>query len=97
MTEDARTFWASIIAPNGVLDEEQVHNELHDYWHMLQEVPRVYEYITCGRMSKPLYYAHDVLSVADECTEKFIREAVTEALQRVKAGERVDDVLEEFK
>jgi len=54
-------FWDAIVCPGGVWDLEQVTRELIDYEHLLGEVPKVYGEITGGLMSKPHYYADDVI------------------------------------
>ena len=55
-------FWKDIICVgNGIIDIEQVKNELCDYYKMLQEVPKVYCEVTDGILSKPLYDAETVL------------------------------------
>ena len=66
-------FWKKIICDeNGNVDVEQVKKELCDYYHMLQEVPRVYSEVTGGMLSKPLYYAQEVL---DYFYEKYANKA----------------------
>ena len=61
-------FWRVIVCPNGdgVLDVEQVKKELADYHDLLHEVPKVYDHITGGRISKPHTHAHAVIAEADE-------------------------------
>lgn len=57
MTNDVekvyREFWQEIVAPNGKLDLEQVKKELFDFHKILEEVPKVYDNVTGGRLSKP--------------------------------------------
>lgn len=56
-------FWKEIICDkDGNIDIEKVKNELHDYYIMLEEVPKVYSEITDGILSNPLYDAETVLS-----------------------------------
>lgn len=57
-------FWKEIICDkDGNINIEKVKNELHDYYIMLEEVPKVYSEITDGLLSKPLYDAEIVLGV----------------------------------
>jgi hypothetical protein len=59
---DETNFWKPIIfRNNGVIDEQQVMKELSDFSFMLREVPIVYCEITGGQLSKPLYWAYQVL------------------------------------
>ncbi|MFG1857558.1 hypothetical protein ACGFJT_37390 [Actinomadura geliboluensis] len=47
-------FWKQIVErPDGTLDLDQVKRELHDYHQLLQKIPKVYDEITGGRISKP--------------------------------------------
>ncbi len=60
-------FWAEIVLnPDGSLNVDQIKRELHDYRALLENVPKVYDHITNGRISKPLTPADVVCSVADE-------------------------------
>lgn len=59
-------FWAPIVAPDGVLNLEQVKAELHDYYTLICEVPKVYDHITGGRISKPNTLASVVIAEHDE-------------------------------
>ena len=56
-------FWKEIICDkDGNINIEKVKNELHDYYIMLQEVPKVYCEVTGGILGNPLYDAETVLS-----------------------------------
>ena len=60
-------FWKKIVCDeDGNINVEQVKNELCDFYHMLQEVPKVYSEITNGVLSKPMYDATTVLNYFDE-------------------------------
>jgi hypothetical protein len=75
---EAGKFWDSLFE-KGITSEE-IKNELTDYHFVLSQVPIVYEELTGGRMSKPNYYASDVIaqarSVQEEDTQAAIKEAV---------------------
>ncbi len=58
-------FWKDIIYKDGVLNEEQVLKELNDFYFIMQQVPKVYDHITKGRLSKLMYEAATVISEAD--------------------------------
>lgn len=48
-------FWKEIVClPDGTPDLGQIKRELHDFLLMITEVPKVYNWITGGRISKPL-------------------------------------------
>ncbi len=60
-------FWKDIICKeDGIIDIEQLKLELHDFYRMIQEVPKVYCEVTGGMLSKPLYEAETVLELFRE-------------------------------
>lgn len=76
-----RQFWDDIIRnPDGSLNEDQVHLELADYGHLIREVPKVYDAITGGTLSKPNYFAHAVIGVYEDQRNRDIDDAVLEVL-----------------
>lgn len=46
-------IWVPVLYQDGVLDAEQVKKEIHDYSMLLGFVPKVYDAVTGGRVSKP--------------------------------------------
>ena len=57
-------FWKEIVYDeNGNLSEDLVAKELADYELILDEVPKVYCAVTNDRMSKPTYYAREVITM----------------------------------
>lgn len=80
LADDRRAFWLPIIAPGGVVDVEQVLLELGDFSHVMTEVPKVYDAITNGRMSKCTYFAGDVISVYEAEVTDSVHAAETEVL-----------------
>ena len=82
-------FWCRLVTrPDGTLDEDAVKSELHDYKVLLDNVPKVYEHITGGRMSKPHYEASDVIAEAEEHYERERRELFAEELRDEAVIER---------
>lgn len=70
LLEKSWEFWKPIIYKNdGTLDIEAVKKELCDFYFMLEEVPKVYCHITGNKLSKPLYFAHTIISEADQYYE----------------------------
>lgn len=57
-------FWKDIVCnEDGTINIEQLKKELCDFSVMMNEVPKVYCEVTGNVMSKPLYYADDVIAV----------------------------------
>lgn len=60
--ETYENFWKLIVEKDGEVDMEQVKKELHDFHIVMNEVSKVYSHLTGGQLSKPHYYADDVIS-----------------------------------
>jgi hypothetical protein len=74
-------FWKDIVEnEDGTLNVDAVKRELADFRHMLNEVPAVYEFVTGGMLSKPNYYARDVISAASDYIERCIEEGLQDYL-----------------
>lgn len=71
-------FWKEIVEVGGVIDIEQVKKELADYWFILQQVPKVYGAITKGKLTKPNYYASEVIAEYEDCVNKLVEEELKE-------------------
>ena len=79
---DYADFWAPLVeTPDGALDRDKVARELCDYHRMMDEVVKVYDHITRGRLTKPNTLAACVISEADGVAQEDIDEAVNEALE----------------
>lgn len=67
------TFWKEIVcSPDGMVNLEQVKKELHDFHYVMGEVPKVYCHVTGDRLSKIMYPAETVISVADEYMQEIV-------------------------
>lgn len=67
-----REFWKPLVFRRGKLDIEAVKRELFDYHMVLGEVPKVYDHITNGRISKPQTRHEDVIAVADDVVDELV-------------------------
>lgn len=94
---ETHEFWDEIVRnTDGTLNEDAVYAELHDFLHMIHEVPKVYSEITCGQLSKPNYYASAVLDVANDCAEENLRHVIEDIVVALRQGATVDDIEEEY-
>lgn len=59
-------FWAFLVTNDGEIDMEKLKNELFDFYQVLGYVPRVYDHVTGGRVSKILTKPEVVCALADE-------------------------------
>lgn len=76
-------FWEPIVAPKGIVDLELIKLELSDYRMMLNFVPRVYDHVTGGRISKPNTDPDVVCSVADDYRNDLINSDEEEDARRL--------------
>lgn len=76
-------FWKNIIENDHGIDIVQMKKELYDFWMMIQEVPKVYDHVTGGQVSKPLTSADVVNSLADEYYDGICQEHIED----MKLGE----------
>lgn len=60
-------FWKPIVEKDGEVDMDQIKKELYDFHMVMQEVSKVYDHITNGKISKLLTHADVVISEADDC------------------------------
>ena len=72
-------FWAPIVTnEDGSLNLDQVKRELADWKFAMRQVAKVYCHVTGDTLSKPMYYAEGVISVADEYMEQRIQWAIND-------------------
>lgn len=64
--EKFNNFWLPLISTGRQLDIEKIKNEFHDFDFVIEQLPKVYSYITGGRLSKHMYEAAVVISEHDE-------------------------------
>lgn len=78
-------FWKNWVYPEGAT-AEQVQDELHDYRVLMENVPKVYDSVTGGRISKPMTKPEAVISEAEDHTARLVDEAVKEAGEQLAAS-----------
>ena len=60
--KDYKEFWKNIVEKKGKLSKDAIMRELSDYSFMMEEVPKVYDHVSGGRISYPNTYAFEVIS-----------------------------------
>lgn len=69
--QESWEFWKKIVLhPNGELHELQIRRELHDFYLVMQRVPKVYDHITGGAISKILTDPHVVIDYCEKHYEE---------------------------
>lgn len=81
--EEWKDFWLDILTTDGKFDEKKIKDEIHDFAYVLREVPKVYSHITNGNMSKPNYWASEVISVSDDYTTELCDEAYDDGKREI--------------
>jgi hypothetical protein len=71
------SYWKELVEnPDGTLNLDAVKRELFDFHFVMSEVPKVYDHITGGGLSKANYYASGVISLAEEVVAQRINWAI---------------------
>jgi hypothetical protein len=81
--------WLAGVYDGEKLTTEKVGAELSDYHFILGEVPKVYDHVTGGLLSKPNYHANVVIAAADDHVTRLVRDELAdlaEASGAPKAG-----------
>lgn len=74
--------WKSLIYTDGKLDEEKVKNELMDYGFLLEQVPKVYDAVTGGKLSKTNYHAQTIIAGYKEQFDDYVhKDDIRDALE----------------
>ena len=74
-------FWKDIVEKLGGVDMEQVKKELHDFGILLSNVPKVYEYITGGMLSKPMTDPDVIITMAEDKFNEDYAETVQDEIK----------------
>lgn len=65
--ESYNRYWKGIVENNkGEIIMDQVMRELHDYMILLDTIPKLYDYVTGGRCTKPFTDIEVVKQLVDE-------------------------------
>lgn len=95
-------FWRELVTDDtGQLDLDKVARELADYSLLLDEVPKAYDEVTGGQLSKPNTAAHHVVAAADERAADHYARELCEVADRldwdVNVSLALREVAEEWK
>ena len=89
-------FWKDIIMKDGVIDIEQLKKELSDFSMILDEVPKVYDHITGGLLSKPTYPADVVITQADDHSNECFKDNIKDLIRCHLDEESMETPLEDL-
>lgn len=71
-------FWKGIVEKNGQVNMDQVKKELFDFYFLIDAIPKVYDAVTGGMISKPLTSPEMVISIFNDYVQDLCDEAVKE-------------------
>ena len=60
--------------------------ELVDFAFVIEQVPKVYDSVTCGKFSKPNHRAETIIDAAYDCTQRWIDDAIKEEREIASHG-----------
>jgi len=76
-------FWKDIVEnPDGTLNMDQLKRELAEWKFAMGEVAKVYCHVTGGQLSKPMYYAKDVIEFAEDYISQRCAWAIEDFLEQ---------------
>ena len=76
-------FWKPLVTKEGYgVSLDLIKRELFDFYKMLDNVPKVYNAVTGGLLSKPNYDAGTVISAYEDHLNEQIDECVKEAMEQ---------------
>jgi hypothetical protein len=71
-------FWKDLVETDGKMDPEKVKAELYDFRQLIRNIPKVYDAVTGGRISKPLTDVDVVISEFNDYVERCVSDAILE-------------------
>lgn len=75
---DLEENWLPLLKTDGQWDEQKIRAELHDLVFIYHQVGEVYEHITNGKLSKPMYYADVIKAQFDDAVNRAVEEQLAE-------------------
>lgn len=82
---DTNNFWKEIVVKDNELNVEQIKKELHDFYFIMEQIPRVYMAVTGDKLSKVMYSAETVIAEFEDYVSREIEEAVAEEKTELQA------------
>lgn len=93
-------FWKPILFKDGKLNMDQLKKELCDYYFIIDQVPKVYDYVTGGKVSKPNTYADAVIGEYENYIQEIVNDTLKEEFEVLldEYQDAIDDdVIDELK
>lgn len=91
-------FWKPFVTDQyGCFIPEAVKNELADYYFLIGQIPAVYDHVTGGRVTNPLFDAYVVTNYADEHVNDTIKFHMQDLYEFIRDCDSLEEALEIMK
>lgn len=80
---DVEEHWLPLLKTNGQWDEQKIRNELHDLVFVLNQVSALYDHVSNGKLSKPMYYADVIKTEFDDAVNDAVKDAMVDRQEEV--------------
>ncbi len=81
---DWKENWLPLLFSDGELDVEKIKNEMHDLVFIFKQVSKVYDAITGGKLSKPMYFSDVIIEEYYEATQKSYDQGFEDGAEEAK-------------
>lgn len=85
--------WAFLLNSDGSVNLDLLKYELADFSHLIKEIPAIFSHVTGGLLSKHMYYASTINSLADERYWEMHREMILDDIEDMTEIQEVIDYL----
>ncbi len=72
--KDVEDYWLPLLKTGGQWDEQKIRAELHDLVFVANQVSALYDHVSGGKLSKPMYYADVIKAEFDDAVNKAYEE-----------------------
>ena len=86
--------WKPLLYTKGKLDIKKIKNEMHDLIFIYEQVGKVYYDLTGGTLSKPMYYAGEIISLHEQEIEDSYNRGYEDAKEELPHLQPTEAVLE---
>jgi hypothetical protein len=89
-------YWKPFLQTNGKWSERKIKNELSDLVFIYKQVGKVYMELTGGLLSKPMYYADEIIAKNEEQLDEAVNQFKEDMLEDIKDMEK-EEIIEYLK
>lgn len=79
--KEYRENWLPLLKTNGEFDAQKIENEFRDLLFVAAQVSEIYDVLSGGLVSKPMYYADTIISLHNDEVQKAYDNGYEDALE----------------